>query len=599
MKRFTAAQKEPGGCEKSISEKIISKEGSTSLISITHDMELKIKKHKKFGIFKMMGKHTDAKEFYEKYFGITSPYSHQIDLWEKIKDGKFPILLKAPTGSGKTEAVLAPFLSQFIENNFEIAPRLIYILPMRVLVNSIAERIEKYTQKFSRHISVKVQHGDVPNAPFFIADVVVTTLDQFLYGFARASTQVGRHLDMPAGSIASSLAVFDEAHMYRDGFTFSIMRALMEILHASCVPFVLMTATMPESLEKSLFENIGEYQKIEANNLEINSSIDITIEGQPLYSNNNVNISGKLLSKIKEKKTLIVLNQVGRAQKVYEEIKSRLNLTDEQIVLLHSRFTKADREEHEKKAISLIPHKEDGKIVVPEGAGIVVSTQVLEAGIDFSAELLITELAPADSLIQRAGRCARYEGEKGEMIIFPVEEENKGHLPYEKEHLEKTLEWLKKNKNFNIRNFNDVCSFVDETLDYKANDYEARDTLIDLYECVLYADSKPENIQLREGKPITLVVVDLSAGEGKKKEDKIKDAIRKTNIRDNSISVDVEVGWKLLKNGEKYRLIFDEQKGEWSFTKVKDISPFGYYLLEKDSYDKTKGIIPDAASFII
>lgn len=108
--------------------------------------------------------------------------------------------------------------------------------------------------------------------------------------------------------------------------------------------------------------------------------------------------------------------------------------------------------------------------------------------------------------------------------------------------------------------------FVNETLDYQANDYEARDTLIDLYECVLYADERPTNIQLRDGKPITLVVVDLSKGEGRKKEDRIRDAIRKLNIRDNSISVDFGVGWKLLKKGIlKYGLDFNEEKGEWDF----------------------------------
>lgn len=62
----------------------------------------------------------------------------------------------------------------------------------------------------------------------------------------------------------------------------------------------------------------------------------------------------------------------------------------------------------------------------------------------------------------------------------------------------------------------------------------------------MYADERPANIQLRDGKPITLVVVDLSAGKGRKKEDRIKEAIRKTNIRDNSINVDFGVGWKLL-----------------------------------------------------
>ncbi|HID42736.1 MAG TPA: CRISPR-associated helicase Cas3', partial [Archaeoglobaceae archaeon] len=388
-----------------------------------------------------------VEQFYKEIFNIYSPFDHQINLWKRIHAKNFPLLLKAPTGSGKTEAVLAPFLSQFVENKFNIAPRMIYVLPMRVLVNSVADRIRQYAERVSPGISVEVQHGDVPNSPFFIADIVVTTLDQFLYGFARASGQVGRHLDIPAGSIASSIVVFDEAHMYRDSFTFSIMRALMEILQKSHIPFIVMTATMPETLEKSLFENIplNNNQKI-ISDITISSQLEISLAESPLFSNNNINFPDKLLDKIKQKKTLIVLNQVKRAQKVYDEIKSMLDLTDNQIVLLHSRFTKVDRESHEKKALSLIPHKENGKIVIPEGVGIVVSTQVLEAGIDFSAELLITELAPADSIIQRAGRCARYENESGEMIIFPVEEENRGHLPYEKEHLSKTLKWLQNNK---------------------------------------------------------------------------------------------------------------------------------------------------------
>ncbi|MBC7362589.1 MAG: CRISPR-associated helicase Cas3' [Candidatus Aminicenantes bacterium] len=445
-----------------------------------------------------------AFDFYKRYFKIDSPYKHQLDLWEKIRALEFPILLKAPAGSGKTEAVLAPFLSQFVESKFYIAPRLIYVLPMRVLVNNIAERIQNYAQQISPHISVKIQHGDVPDSPFFLSDIVVTTLDQFLYGFARASHQVGHHIDIPAGSIASSLVVFDEAHMYRDEFTFSIMRALMEILHQSNVPFVLMSATIPESLERSLFENIplSDNQKI-IGDVKTGAQIRTSIEQTALYENGNVYISNEILDKIKNKKTLIVVNQVKRAQKIYSYIKDSLNLNDSSIVLLHSRFTRKDRRAHEEKALSLLPHKENGGLVIPKNTGIVVSTQVLEAGIDFSAELLLTELAPADSLIQRAGRCARYEGEEGEMIIFPVEEE-KGYLPYKKEHLTNALYWLQNNREFNLKKFEEVCKFVNETLDYRANDYEARDRLVDFYEFVFYFDDKRSNIQLRDGKSVPL-----------------------------------------------------------------------------------------------
>lgn len=556
-----------------------------------------------------------AEQFYEQYFNIGSPFDHQITLWERIHALDFPLLLKAPTGAGKTEAILAPFLSQFVDNKFTIAPRMIYVLPMRVLVNSVAARIKKYAHRISPHISVEIQHGDLPNAPFFIADIVVTTLDQFLYGFARASGQVGRHLDIPAGSIASSLIVFDEAHMYRDGFTFSIMRALMEILNKSRVPFVLMTATMPETLKKSLFEEIHLLNNQElTGNISMDCSLKISIEDNPLYSDSDVNLSDELLKKIREHKTLIIVNQVKRAQKIYEDVKAMLELTDEQIVLLHSRFTKVDRERHEEKAISLIPHKEDGEIVIPEGVGVVISTQVLEAGIDFSAELLLTELAPADSIIQRAGRCARYEGEKGEIIIFPVEDD-KGHLPYEREHLTKTLNWLQKNKQFNIKNFNEVCSFVDDTLDYQANDYEARDTLIDLYECILYADSEPRNIQLRENKPATLVVLDISGTGRGTAEERIRDIVLNTNIEELSIGVDTGVAWALFKKGhlrweidwvysdkeKKYEIkIIDLLKTQKTHDNEKDvrIGPFRTYIIESNNYKKDKGIDPDV-SFII
>ena len=545
----------------------------------------------------------DVNEFYKSTFKIASPYKHQLGVWEKLKNNQFPLLIKAPTGSGKTEAILAPFLNQFIERNFAIAPRLIYTLPMRVLVNSVAKRIRDYAEKLNLGISVEVQHGDVPNSPFFISDIVVTTLDQFLYGFARASKQVGYHIDIPAGAIASSLVVFDEAHMYRDGFTFSIMRALMEILSKSEIPFVVMTATLPKSLEDSLFENIKIDDKtITTDSFDLGNSASISIRNEPIYNEEDgVNIDKELYEKIKNKKTLIVLNQVKRVQKVYEKIKQRLDSDEDkplyEIVLLHSRFTRTDRERHENTALSIMTTKENEENISKKKSKIVISTQVLEAGMDFSAELLITELAPADSIVQRAGRCARYKDEKGEIIIFPIEND-KGHLPYEKEYLEKTLGWLKGNQNFNIKDFKEVCSFVD-ILDYKADDYEARDTLVDLYECVLYADTKPSNIQLREGKPVYLVVVNLAEGEGRKKEDRIRDAIRKTKIKDNSINVDFGVAWKLFKDGIlKLRLDFDVEKGQWEPKEIKDISPFRYYVIESMDYNSEKGVVPDETSFI-
>jgi CRISPR-associated endonuclease/helicase Cas3 len=55
-------------------------------------------------------------EFYKGYLGISHPYSHQKEMWNRIIERNFPLIVKAPTGSGKTEGVIAPFLYQFVEN---------------------------------------------------------------------------------------------------------------------------------------------------------------------------------------------------------------------------------------------------------------------------------------------------------------------------------------------------------------------------------------------------------------------------------------------------------------------------------------------------
>ncbi|MEO0022322.1 MAG: CRISPR-associated helicase Cas3' [candidate division WOR-3 bacterium] len=559
---------------------------------------------------------TDAcHQFYSRYFGISQPFEHQIELWCRIEEKGFPLLLRAPTGSGKTEVAVAPFLAQFLNRRFTIAPRLIYVLPMRVLADSLAQRIEKYAQAISPHITVKVQHGDVSMSPFFVADIVVTTLDQFAYGFARASQQVGRHLDLPAGAIAGSLVVFDEVHMYRDEFTFAVLRALMEILDRSRIPFVVMTATMPRSLEESLFENIRRNGQALTGDVRLNNRLEVKIEDQPLVSA-DVGIDDQLEDIIRRQRTLIILNQVSRAQKVYNFLSSRLG--EERVVLLHSRFTRADRKRHEERALGILPSKRNGRLVIPEKAGVVIATQVLEAGIDFSAELLLTEIAPADALVQRAGRCARYENEQGRMMIFNLPDEEQSHLPYEQQVLERTREWLLQHPDFDIRNFRQVCDFVNATLDYRASDYEARDALVDLYECVLYADAAPGNIQVRRGKPVNLVVLEIPEGRGSRVERQILERLENSPqlLRENVISADIRVAWGLFRDSRqplRWEL-------EWEYDRqlqrlkpklrelqpgtgrdqddVPVIAPFRTYILDNSVYKPQLGIEKDASLIV-
>ncbi|MFV0407994.1 MAG: CRISPR-associated helicase Cas3' [Propioniciclava sp.] len=95
--------------------------------------------------------------------------------------------------------------------------------------------------------------------------------------------------------------------------------------------------------------------------------------------------------------SLSISNTVDRAIDTYRAVKKLQPQAD--VELLHSRFRPGDRQ----KIVSRVTSSPDGV----EGGRIVISTQVVEAGVDISAAVLTTEVAPWSSLVQRAGRCNR------------------------------------------------------------------------------------------------------------------------------------------------------------------------------------------------
>ncbi len=114
--------------------------------------------------------------------------------------------------------------------------------------------------------------------------------------------------------------------------------------------------------------------------------------------------AGQLAKLVKERHqtgtlTLVVVNRVKRAREIFEALTIGKNSYDRvKVALIHSRFRPVERERHTK----LLFGDKDGK-----GDRIVIATQAVEAGVDVSARLLITELAPWSSLVQRMGRCNR------------------------------------------------------------------------------------------------------------------------------------------------------------------------------------------------
>lgn len=101
------------------------------------------------------------------------------------------------------------------------------------------------------------------------------------------------------------------------------------------------------------------------------------------------------------------------------------------------------------RSISELLGKEQWKEGVYGGKDvIVVATQVVEVGLDISVETLHTQLAPANSLLQRAGRCARFALQRGRVVVYPLPEREDGKLastlPYDADLCAQTWETLEK-----------------------------------------------------------------------------------------------------------------------------------------------------------
>ena len=131
--------------------------------------------------------------------------------------------------------------------------------------------------------------------------------------------------------------------------------------------------------------------------------------------------------------TLVVVNRVSRAREIFQALtvaakSGKQPLCDPaRVALVHSRFRRGDRKKHE-------------ALLFGNGDRIVIATQAVEAGVDVSARLLITELAPWSSLVQRMGRCnRRAEFSDAEVLWVDIEPDAKGELllPYTLEELAK------------------------------------------------------------------------------------------------------------------------------------------------------------------
>jgi CRISPR-associated endonuclease/helicase Cas3 len=349
---------------------------------------------------------------------------------ENLK-GRDSLILVAPTGSGKTEAALC-----WAGNR---KGKIIFTLPTRASVNAAFKKIKKYygedvgilhgeagrfiystlKKEYNEAEAIEQSIHDITLNKNLMKPVLVTTIDQ-IFSFA---LRVHQYEKVLMGLYGSNL-ILDEIDSYSP-YTIEILRQSLKIAKDFNITPLIMSATIPEKLQEEFKDIIPDKYMPDWADLEMknDSQHEIKIE------NKDITESDKIIKKLPENSSiLIVCNTIKKAISVYEKLKAFSPK------LYHSLFTFDDREN---KEIEIAKTDSSGKNI-----GIWIATQVVEVSLDLDFDILITEAAPLNVLIQRMGRCYRKRRGVGKVFIYSKlinENGKKMFFPYDKFAIEESL----------------------------------------------------------------------------------------------------------------------------------------------------------------
>lgn len=215
---------------------------------------------------------------------------------------------------------------------------------------------------------------------------------------------------------ANSVFVFDEIHAY-DSKLFGGLLAFLKHVDA---PTLLMTASLSTERKRALEQVTDEDIDPITGNPEIENASRYKVEMYSSFEETKRSIQSTLNE---NGNVLVVANTVSRSRDRYKQLRNDL---DVEAFLYHSRFRYRDRVQRQEEVIDSFRE---------EGPALVVSTQVCEMSLDISADLLVTDVAPFPSLVQRMGRLNREPIPVSPKTVVAVETESA--LPYDQDQLEK------------------------------------------------------------------------------------------------------------------------------------------------------------------
>ncbi len=437
------------------------------------------------------------------------------------KKGIIPrLILEAPTGYGKS--VAAPLFANILIRN-ELSHNFIHSLPLRaivrdlylcLLVNSLTYETElrkkcRKNEEILRKVAealksagigidqIAYQMGETLHTestgsevlrkePLFNTRYVVTTLDSLAYNAFRIPvTEVfnpRKHYATPRLRIYLSTLYFDEAHMIYEEEeeqekSVTAFEELLEMSIAGNIPVIIASATLSKEVEEKIAEKLGEIRvvklgredKTESNRKTYVRDDDFEDFIRSIKWETEFIDEYELINKAKEflennLRVFIARDIICSAIDTYRNLKKTLDLGSDEIILLHSLMTKEDKEEALNKLY-------DGK------TKILVATSIVEAGVDVSFDILITDCRRPTSVVQRAGRVCRspHTCRSSEALVYIIRNQNSSN---------EVIEFIKHVKNegkevcwrlpYDIGNYVSYIRLLDQTEKHIKTDLELR-----------------------------------------------------------------------------------------------------------------------------
>ncbi|WP_308258735.1 CRISPR-associated helicase Cas3' [Saccharothrix obliqua] len=354
------------------------------------------------------------------------------------------MIIEAPMGAGKTEAAL--LAAEELAARFG-ADGVFIALPTQATTDAMFGRVHKWVKALPGRegaVSVMLAHGKaslndefvglVRRGPFaptgeqdetpavahywlrgrkkaVLASFVIGTIDQVLFAGLKSRHLMLRHL-----GLAGKVVVIDEVHAY-DVYMSQYLHRVLHWLGAYRVPVVLLSATLPAERRAELLAaydgGTHEVQR-DLRYPVISTSGDGPVRELPLPKPGTSVVLDRLpddldtLVAYLDKHlaeggcAVVVRNSVKRVQQAADRLVEHFG--EDNVTVNHARFLACDRAEIDRKLLDMFGPKGERP-----GLHIVVASQVVEQSLDVDFDLMVTDLAPMDLVLQRLGRLHRHQ----------------------------------------------------------------------------------------------------------------------------------------------------------------------------------------------